>query len=175
MHEHRCKAACSYTLNPKLVVCLAWQVHLSKHARHASRVLMSYCVQSGPQPEGGNRAIAPPKFLKKYVFVRYSNKLHHLPPENISWLRPCVQLSPKIVSSRDAHQDFSKRLNNSNCACSNGGHSVTHSITLFCAPKDCFRFSTTNAHRELIHCVDEIYIPLASRFNRNAVFSVSSQ
>jgi len=45
---------------------------------------------TGPQPKGRNRAIAPPKFLKTYVFVRYSNKLHHFAPaENISWLRPC--------------------------------------------------------------------------------------
>ena len=46
---------------------------------------------TGPQPEGGNRAIAPQKFLKTYVFVTYSNKLHHFaPPENIGWLRPCA-------------------------------------------------------------------------------------
>jgi len=34
-------------------------------------------LKSGPQPDGGNRAIAPPKFLKTYVFFKYSNKLHH--------------------------------------------------------------------------------------------------
>jgi len=38
----------------------------------------------GPQPEGGNRAIAPPKFSQTYVFVRCSNKLHHFPPSKIS-------------------------------------------------------------------------------------------
>ena len=33
--------------------------------------------------------LLPPKFLKTYVFGRYSKKLHHFaPPENISWLRP---------------------------------------------------------------------------------------
>jgi len=37
---------------------------------------------------GGNRAISPRKFSQTYVFVRYSNKLHYSPPENISWLRP---------------------------------------------------------------------------------------
>jgi len=33
---------------------------------------------------GSNRAIAPPKFLKMYVCVRYINKLHHFAPPKIS-------------------------------------------------------------------------------------------
>jgi len=57
--------------------------------------LYSRCAkhtQSGPQPEGGNRAIASPKFSLKYLFVRCSNKLHHFahPPENNTWLLPCT-------------------------------------------------------------------------------------
>jgi len=32
--------------------------------------------------------IPPTKFSQTYVYVRYSNKLHHFPPENISWLLP---------------------------------------------------------------------------------------
>ena len=39
--------------------------------------------EPGPQPEGGQSGNCPPKFLKTYVFVRYSNKLYHfaLPPK----------------------------------------------------------------------------------------------
>jgi len=51
-------------------------------------------LEAGPQTEGGNRAIAPPRFSQTYVFVRCSNKLHHFaPPENISWLRPCLEVT----------------------------------------------------------------------------------
>ena len=46
--------------------------------------------EPGPQPDGGGQSgNCSPKFLKTYVFLRYSNKLFHFaPPENISWLRP---------------------------------------------------------------------------------------
>jgi len=40
---------------------------------------------SGPQPKGGNRAVAPLNISKTFLVVRYSNKLHNSPPpENIS-------------------------------------------------------------------------------------------
>jgi len=47
---------------------------------------------AGPQPVGGAIGqLPPPKFKNTYVFVRYSNRLHHFaPPDNISWLRPCL-------------------------------------------------------------------------------------
>jgi len=51
-------------------------------------------IRSGPQPEGGNRAIAPQKFSQAYVFVRCSKKVHYFaPPENICWLQPCIRLN----------------------------------------------------------------------------------
>ena len=59
-------------------------------------------VQSDPQPEGGNWELSTRKFLKTNVFVRYINKLHHFaPPENISWLRPCVQCCGSCVVSTE--------------------------------------------------------------------------
>ena len=37
-------------------------------------------IRPGPQPEEGQSGNAPPKFSQTYVFVRYSNKLHHFAP-----------------------------------------------------------------------------------------------
>ena len=50
----------------------------------------SFCLKenvrypAGPQPEEDNRQLPLPKFSQTYVFVRYSNKLHHFDSPKIS-------------------------------------------------------------------------------------------
>jgi len=79
-------------VNSNISNILAVSLSIDIIARFVS--LSSVTVQARNQrPEGGgNPAIALPKFSQTYVFVRYSNKLHHFPPPKIS-----VGCGPVIV------------------------------------------------------------------------------
>ena len=50
---------------------------------------------TGPQPEGGNRAIAPRNFQKRLYLLCTATCLHHFapPPEKLSWLRPWFSMN----------------------------------------------------------------------------------
>ena len=61
-------------------------------------------LRSGPQPEGGNRAISPSKFSQTYVFVRCSNKLHHFAPPLPKKAKP---LRPSLRRTWGTHPQFS--------------------------------------------------------------------
>jgi len=99
-----CSAIVRFIRNNCLYFCLLWLISASAGyiTNFCSMIGLlhelknSSCqhrsIQAGPQPEGGKLPDRPPEIFKNDVFVRYSNKLHHFaPPENISWLRPCIQ------------------------------------------------------------------------------------
>jgi len=91
-----CSAIVRFIRNNCLYFCLLWLISAS------AGYITNFCsmigllhelknnscqhrsIQAGPQPEGGKLPDRPPKFLKTYVFVRYSNKLHHFAPPKIS-------------------------------------------------------------------------------------------
>ena len=59
----------------------------------------SYCyILPGPQPEGEQSGNCfPPKFSQTYVFVRYSNKLHHFAPRKyqlVVFLHLAIRYTP---------------------------------------------------------------------------------
>ena len=68
----------------------------------SSHNALTFYLDSGTQPGGGAiRQFPPSKFSQTYVFVRRSNKLLHFapPPENISWLRLCLDSTNLVISA----------------------------------------------------------------------------
>ena len=57
-----------------------WTVNLLSGAWHMFR-LITFCISNQARNQRGQSDNCPsPKFSQMYVFVRYSNKLHHFPP-----------------------------------------------------------------------------------------------